>query len=124
MKYKPKAQVKVTTIEETENIEKPTYAEILRKSRNLSTRQNLTTNLESNTKPDIHERLRSMSPTNKHRKQGKNLSRTFSKLSNDNDDKQQQKIDELEEEIKKLKTTQNRTTETTNIDQTKMDNPP
>ena len=76
---KPKAQIKATAIEETENKEKPTYIEILRKSRNASTRQNLTTNLESNAKPNIHERLRSMSPTNKHRKQGKSLSRTFSK---------------------------------------------
>ena len=59
-----------------------------------------------------------MSPTNKHRKQGKSLSRTFSKTSNDNDDKQQQKINELEEEIRKLKATQNRTTETTNIHRT------
>ena len=79
LKFKPKTQIKATAIEETENKEKPTYTEILRKSRNASTRQNLTTNLESNTKPNIHERLRSMSPTNKHRKQGKSLSRTFSK---------------------------------------------
>ena len=79
LKFKPKAQIKATAIEETENKEKPTYTEILRKSRNASTRQNLTINLESNTKPNIHERLRSMSPTNKHRKQGKSLSRTFSK---------------------------------------------
>ena len=60
-----------------------------------------------------------MSPTNKHRKQEKSVSRTFSKRSNANDDKQQQKINELEEEIRKLTTT-----ETTNIDQTKMNNPP
>ena len=74
LKYKPKAQVKATAIEETENTEKQTYAETLRKSRNPSKRQNLTTNLESNTKPNIHERIRSMNPNNKHRKQGKSLS--------------------------------------------------
>ena len=45
-------QIKATTIEETENTEEPTYAEILRKNQNPSTRQNLTTNLESNTKPN------------------------------------------------------------------------
>ena len=31
LKYKPKAQIKATTIEETENTEKLTYSEILRK---------------------------------------------------------------------------------------------
>ena len=91
------------TIKKTENTEKPTYTEILRKSRNPSTRRNFTTNLESSTKPKIHERLRSMSLTNKHLKQGKILSQNFSKTSNVNDDKQQQKINELEEEIRKLK---------------------
>ena len=124
LKYKPKAQVKATTIEETENTEKQTYAETLRKSRNPSKRQNLTTNLESNTKPNIHERIRSMNPNNKHRKQGKSPSWTFSKRSNANEDKQQQKINELEEEIRKLKTTQNILTETTNNDQAEMSNPP
>ena len=65
-----------------------------------------------------------MSLTNKHRKQKKGLSQTFSKINKAKDDKQQQKINEPEEEIRKLKTTQNITTETTNIDQTKMNNPP
>ena len=46
----------------------------------------------------MHERLQSMSPTNKHQKQGKSLSRTFSKTRNANDDKQQ--INELEEKNK------------------------
>ena len=87
LKYKPKAQIKATTIEETENTEKPTFAEILRKSRNPSRRQNLTTNLKNNTKPNMHERLRSMSRSNKHRKQEKSFSRTFSKTSNADDDK-------------------------------------
>ena len=32
LKYKLKAQIKATTIEKTENTEKPTYAEILRKA--------------------------------------------------------------------------------------------
>ena len=65
-----------------------------------------------------------MSLTNKHRKQKKGLPQTFSKINKAKDDKQQQKINEPEEEIRKLKTTQNITTETTNIDQTKMNNPP
>ena len=65
-----------------------------------------------------------MNSTNKHRKQGKSLLRTFSKTSSANSDKQQQKINDLEDEIRKLKTTQNITTETTNIDQTKLSNPP
>ena len=124
MKYKPKAQIKATNIEETENTEKPTYAEILRKSRNPSPRQNLTTNLESNTKPNKHGRLQSMSATNKYRKQGKSLSRSFTKTSNANADKQQQKLNELEEEISKLKATQNIAAKTTKTDQTKMNNPP
>ena len=75
-----------------------------------------------------------MTPTNKHQKQGKSQSWTFSKTSNANYDKQQQqqqqqqhqqkqKQNELEEEIRKLKTTQN-ITETKKIDKTKMNNPP
>ena len=64
-----------------------------------------------------------MKPTKKHQKQGKILSETFSKTSNTNDDKQQQKINEPEEEIRRLKTTENITTETTNIDQTKINTP-
>ena len=96
----------------------------MRKDRDSSRRQNLTTNLESNTKLNIYERLQSMSPTNKNRKQWKSLSQAFSKTSNANDDKQQQKINELDEEIRRLKITQNITTETTNIDQTKINNPP
>ena len=71
----------------TESTEKPTYAEILRKSRNPSTRRNFTTNLESSTKPKIHERLRSMSLTNKHRKQGKILSRKKATLTMINNNK-------------------------------------
>ena len=65
-----------------------------------------------------------MSLTNKHRKQGKSLWQAFSKTSNVNNDKQKQKINELQEEIRKLKTTQNITTKTANIDQTKINNPP
>ena len=63
-----------------------------------------------------------MKPTKKHQKQGKILSETFSKTSNTNDDKQQQKINEPEEEIRRLKTTEN-ITETSNIDQTKINTP-
>ena len=100
LKYKPKVQIKATIIEKTENAEKPTYAEILRKGRDSSRRQTVTTNLESNTKLNIYKRLQSMSPTNKHRKQWKSLSQAFSKTSNANDDKQQQKIKILDEEIR------------------------
>ena len=64
-----------------------------------------------------------MKPTKKHQKQGKILSETFSKTSNTNDDKQQQKINEPEEEIRRLKRTENITTETSNIDQTKINTP-
>ena len=41
LKYKLKAQIKALTIEENEHKEKATYAEMLRKIRNPSTRQNL-----------------------------------------------------------------------------------
>ena len=65
-----------------------------------------------------------MSPTNKSCKQRKSLSLTISKKSNSNDNKQQQNINELQEEIRKLKTMQSITVETTNINQTKINNPP
>ena len=65
-----------------------------------------------------------MSPTNKICKQRKSLSLTISKKSNSNDDKQQQNINELQEEIRKLKTMQNITVGTANINQTKINNPP
>ena len=64
-----------------------------------------------------------MNPTKKHQKQRKILSETFPKTSNTNDDKQQQKINEPEEEIRRLKATQNITADTTNIDQTKINTP-
>ena len=38
-----------------------------------------------------------MSPSKKHQNQGKSLSQTISKTSDASDDKQQQKINELEE---------------------------
>ena len=41
-----------------------------------------------------------MSLTNKHRKQKKGLSQTFSKINKAKDDKQQQKINEPGEEIR------------------------
>ena len=63
----------------------------MRKSKTPSRRQNVKINLDNKTKPNIHERLQSMSPSNKHRKQGKSLSRTISKTSKANDDKHQQK---------------------------------
>ena len=86
LKHKPKAQIKVTTIKETENKEKPTYGE--KKTRNPSRRQNLTNNLESNTTPNMQERLQSMSPTNKLQKQGNSQSQTIFGTSNVNDNKQ------------------------------------
>ena len=76
-------------------------------------------NVDKNTKPNIHERLRSISETNKYRKQGECLSRTFLKTSNANNDLQQQKITEIEEE-KLITETKNINakiiTETTSID--------
>ena len=60
-----------------------------------------------------------MSPSKKHQNQGKSLSQTISKTSDASDDKQQQKINELEEEIRRLKRTQNMTAGTTNIDHKK-----
>ena len=86
LKHKPKAQIKVTTIKETENKEKPTYGE--KNPRNPSRRQNLTNNLESNTTPNMQERLQSMSPTNKLQKQGNSQSQTIFGTSNVNDNKQ------------------------------------
>ena len=61
-------QIRRITIKETENTEKSTFAEILRKSQNPSRRQNLTTNFENNTKPNIHKKLRSTRPASKRRK--------------------------------------------------------
>ena len=61
-----------------------------------------------------------MSPSKKHQNQGKSLSQTISKTSDASDDKQQQKINELEEEIRRLKRTPNMTAGTTNIDHKKI----
>ena len=54
--------------------------------------------------------------------QGKRLSQTIAKTSNTNDDEKHQ-INELEEEIRRLKTTKKIRTDTKNIDQTKISNP-
>ena len=116
LKYKSKTPIKAKTTEGDETSDKPSYAEVLRKTRS-PIRQNTTNDSQSKNKPDIHQRLRSMSPNNKQRKQGINPSRAASKTNNTNNDKQQQKIKELEEEIIKLKTTQNATINATNNNQ-------
>ena len=48
-----KQNSKETTFKKNENTEKPTYAEILRKSHSPSRNRNITTNLSSNSKPNI-----------------------------------------------------------------------
>ena len=85
LKNSLKAQTKVTTTEETENTEKPTYTQVLRKSQSPWKRQNITIILNNKIKPKVYERLLSMSTANKHEKQGKTQSRTICKTSNAND---------------------------------------
>ena len=52
----------------------------------------------------------------------KKLSRTISEISNTNNNKQQQKINALEEKTRRLRATQKIPTETTDIYQTKINN--
>ena len=116
LKYKPKPQVKATT-EENEETPKRTYADILRQKNPTGkpSKTNNTKDSDSKQKPNIHERLRSLSPSNKHRKQGKAPSRNSSNTNQPITNKNQEKIKELEEQIKKLRNKQQETEDTLDI---------
>ena len=67
--------------EETGNTENHTYAEVIRAGRNPTRRLNKTSNADNNHKQNIYENLRSISPTNRCRRQGNNLSKKPSKMN-------------------------------------------
>ena len=68
-------------VEETGNTESRTYAEVIRAGRNPTRRLSKTSNADNNHKQNIHEKLRSISPTNRCRRQGNNLSKKPSKMN-------------------------------------------
>ena len=61
-----------------------------------------TNNVNKNHKQNIHETLCTVSPTNQFRRQGNNLSKKPSNANRACNYMQQQKINELQEEINKL----------------------
>ena len=82
LKYKLKPAVKGTNIiDENENLKKATYVEILRGNRTPTTGLSKTNNTDHNGKPKIRQKLRSLSPINRYKRQGNSQSR---KLSNSN----------------------------------------
>ena len=106
LKYKPKPTVKTTNFtEEKELLEtspttaRPTYADILKDTKNPSIKTSKTNFNNKN----IHEKLRSLSSTIRTRKQGNIPSRNNSNTNMVKDDKYQQELNELKEEIKILK---------------------
>ena len=104
MKYKPKPTVKTTNFTERNELletspttTRPTYAEMLKNTKNPSIKTSKT-NLKN-----IHGKLRSLSQTIRIRRQGNIPSRNNSNTNMAKDDKYQQEIDELKEDIKLLK---------------------
>ena len=92
LKYKPTATVKKKKIaEETGNAENHTYAKVTHAGRNPRRRLSKTNNANNKHKQNIHEKLCSISPANRFRRQGNNLSKKPLN-TNTNNNVQQQKI--------------------------------
>ena len=92
--------MKVKTItEETSNTENRIYAEVKLTGRSPTRRLSKTKNAGNKHKQNIH----TISPINRFRRQGNNLSKKPSNTNIKNNYTQQQKINELPEEINKLK---------------------
>ena len=105
LKYKAKLCVKATNIiDENENLKNATYAEILRANIKLTREISKTDNTDHNNKQNIQEKLRSLSLTNRNKRQRNIPSRKLSNSNIQNSDKHKQKINELQEEIQKTET--------------------
>ena len=89
--------------EETGNVENRTYAEVARATRNPTRSLSKAKNTDNKHKQNIHEKLCLMSPTNRFRRQWNNLSKKTSNAKTTKNYTQQQKINELQEEINKPK---------------------
>ena len=76
--------------EETGNAQKCTYAEVTRTARNPTRRLSKNNNADNKHKQNLHEKLRSTSPTNWFRRQGNNLNKKLSNSNTTNNYTQQQ----------------------------------
>ena len=110
LKYKPKSTVKTSNVtvgnelgEKSPTTARPTYAEILKAAKNPSIRENKPNLYNYKKNKNILEKLRSLIPTIRIRKQGTIPSRNNSNTNMATDDKHQQEINKLTEEIKLLK---------------------
>ena len=100
-KYKPKTAIKAENItDKSKNLTKAIYAEILRVNKTPTKRLSKTNNTDHNIKPNIQEKLLSLTQVNRYRGQGKSLSRKFSNSSIKNNDNYERKINFVQEEIK------------------------
>ena len=109
-KYKPKPTVKTNNFNEGNELlekspatERSTYAEILTATKNPSINTSKTNLNNYKTNKNIHEKLRSLSPSIRATKQGNIPSRKNSNTYMAEDEKHQQQINELKEEMKLLK---------------------
>ena len=110
LKYKPEPTVKTINftegkelLEKSPTAARPNYAKIFKDKKKPNK-----TNLNNNkTNKNIYEKLRSLSPTIRTRKQGNIRSRNNSNTNMAKDDEYQQQINELKEEIKLLKQSKN-----------------
>ena len=110
MKYKSKPILKATNftqgnelLEQSTTTARPTYTDILKAAKNLSIRISKSNLKNYKNHKNIHEKLRSLSPAIRTRKQGNIPSRNNSNTNMATDDKYQQEMKELTEEIKLLK---------------------
>ena len=97
LKYKPKPAVKATNItDENESLQKATYTDILQTNKIPLRGLSKINNTDHNNRPYIQEKLRSLNPTNRHRRQGNSPSRKLANSNIKNNDKYEQKINELQ----------------------------
>ena len=111
LRYKPKPTLKTTNFTEgnklleksPQNTERPTYAEIIKATKNPSIRTSKTNLNNYKTYTNIHEIFYSLSPTIGTGKQGNIPLRNNSSHNVAKNDKWQQEINNFKEEIKLLK---------------------
>ena len=105
----------IRTTEEQPRLTKPSYAQAVKVNTNTLEKGNSTSHNENKPNTNIKERLRSLILTYRRPKQRINRSRNNSKADLSSNYKYQQEINQIKEEIKVLKQTNNHQEETKEI---------
>ena len=96
---KEKSTVKAINLtDKNENLKKATYAEILWANKAPTRRLSKASTVNHNNKLNIREKLRSISPINRYRRQGNSPSKKLSNSNIKNGNKYERKMNKLQEE--------------------------